>query len=264
MPMFICPLFSGSKGNSTFIATEDTAILVDAGMSARQIGYGLERVSASYDHIAAVVITHEHIDHIRAISVISRRYDIPIYANENTWNAILNMKSFNDIPIKNRVMFDGDFYVGSLAVSPFKISHDAADPVGYSIFSGNKKAVVATDTGYFTKAAMAAASGADACVIESNHDIHMLENGPYPVSLKNRILSRKGHLSNLDSALALEKIIESGCRNFSLAHLSQDNNTPEAAFDSAAAAVARLGAKVGKDVHIHIAPQFGPGDAIII
>jgi phosphoribosyl 1,2-cyclic phosphodiesterase len=92
----------------------------------------------------------------------------------------------------------------------------------------------------------------------------MLENGPYPVSLKNRILSRKGHLSNNDSAAVLEKIIQSGCRNFSLAHLSQDNNTPEAAFDSAAAAVSRTGAKIGKDVNIYVAPQFGPGDAIII
>jgi phosphoribosyl 1,2-cyclic phosphodiesterase len=264
MPMFICPLFSGSKGNSTFIATEDTAILVDAGMSARAIGFALENVSASYEHIKAVVITHEHIDHIRAISVISRRYDIPIYANEDTWNTILNMKSFNDIPLKNRVLFDGDFYVGSLAISPFKISHDAADPVGFSVFSDNRKAVVATDTGYFTKDALSAAMGADACVIESNHDVHMLENGPYPVRLKNRILSRKGHLSNHDSAQVMEQIIQSGCRHFSLAHLSQDNNTPEAAFDSASAAVSRLGAKVGKDVHIHVAPQFGPGDAIII
>ncbi len=264
MPMFICPLFSGSKGNSTFIATEDTAILVDAGTSARQVGFALERVSAGFEHLKAVVITHEHIDHIRAISVISRRYDVPIYANENTWNAILNMKSFNDIPIKNRVMFDGDFYVGSLAISPFKISHDSADPVGYSIYSGNKKAVVATDTGYFTKAAMSAALGADACVLESNHDVHMLENGPYPVHLKNRILSRKGHLSNHDSSRVIEQIIESGCRNFSLAHLSQDNNTPEAAFDSAAKAAHNLGAKVGKDVNIYVAPQFGPGDAIII
>ena len=264
MPMFICPLFSGSKGNSTFIANEDTAILVDAGVSARSLGDTLKMINAEYVNINAVLITHEHIDHIRAISVISRRFDIPIYANENTWAAILNMKSFNDIPIKNRILFDGDFYVGSIAVSPFKISHDAADPVGFSLYANNKKAVVATDTGYFTKEALNAARGADACVLESNHDVHMLENGSYPVSLKNRILSRKGHLSNEDSSKALSQIIESGCINFSLAHLSQDNNTPEAAFDSASKAAGKLGAKVGKDVHIYIAPQYGPGDAIII
>ena len=264
MPMFICPLFSGSKGNSTFIANDDTAILVDAGMSARSINDALGMLNAGYENINAVLITHEHIDHIRAISVISRRYNIPIYANEDTWAAILNMKSFNDIPIKNRILFSGDFYVGSIAVSPFKISHDAADPVGYSLFSKNRKAVVATDTGYFTKEALSAASGADACVIESNHDVHMLENGPYPVSLKNRILSRKGHLSNDDSSQALTSIIQSGCTNFSLAHLSQDNNTPEAAFDCASKAAESLGARVGRDVKIHVAPQFGPGDAIII
>ncbi len=264
MPMFICPLFSGSKGNSTFIATKDSAILVDAGMSARALGHALSNVNAGYETIDAVILTHEHIDHIRAISVISRRYDIPIYANEDTWKSILNMKSFNDIPIKNRVLFDGDFYVGSIAVSPFKISHDTADPVGFSLYSGNKKAVVVTDTGCFTKSALNAAMGADACVLESNHDVHMLENGPYPIHLKNRILSRKGHLSNADSAAVLTKIIESGCRNFALAHLSQDNNTPEAALDSASAAAASLGAKVGKDIHINIAPQFGPGEAFII
>ena len=264
MPMFICPLFSGSKGNATFIATDDTAILVDAGMSARSVGDALKRISAGYENINAVLITHEHIDHIRAISVISRRFDIPIYANEDTWKAILSMKSFNDIPIKNRILFDGDFYVGSIAVSPFKISHDAANPVGYSLFSKSKKAVVMTDTGYFTKSAMSATKGADACIIESNHDVHMLENGPYPVRLKNRILGRQGHLSNNDSADALSSIIESGCRNFTLAHLSQDNNTPEAALDAASAAATKLGAKVGKDVNIYVAPQFGPGDAIII
>lgn len=264
MPMFICPLFSGSKGNSTFIANDDTAILVDVGMSAKAIGYALQNVSAGYENINAVLITHEHIDHIRAISVISRRYDVPIYANEDTWAAILNMKSFNDIPTKNRILFDGDFYVGSIAISPFKISHDTADPVGFSLYSNNKKAVVVTDTGHFTKDALAAAMGADACVIESNHDVHMLQNGPYPVVLKNRIMSRKGHLSNADSAQVITQIIQSGCRNFSLAHLSQDNNTPEAAFDSASKAVGALGAKVGKDVNIYVAPQFGPGEAIII
>ena len=264
MPMFICPLFSGSRGNSTFIANEDTAVLVDAGMSARAIADVLKRINAGYMNINAVLITHEHIDHIRAISVVSRRFDVPIYANENTWAAILAMKSFCDIPTKNRILFDGDFYVGSIAVSPFRISHDSADPVGFSLYSQNKKAVVVTDTGYFTRDALSAASGADACIIESNHDVHMLQNGPYPVSLKNRILSRKGHLSNEDSAIALAQIIESGCRHFSLAHLSEENNTPEAALSSATGAAARLGAKVGKDVHIHVAPQFGPGEAIII
>lgn len=264
MPMFICPLFSGSKGNSTFIANKDSAILVDAGMSAKAINFALSNVNASFETINAIILTHEHLDHIRAISVISRRYDVPIYANENTWNAILNMKSFNDIPLKNRILFSDDFYIGSIAVSPFKISHDVADPVGFSLYSENKKAIVVTDTGHFTKGAMSAAMGADACVIESNHDVHMLENGPYPVYLKNRILSRKGHLSNHDASKAITQIIESGCRNFSLAHISQDNNTPEAAFSSASAAAVSLGAKVGKDVHIHVAPQFGPGDAIII
>jgi phosphoribosyl 1,2-cyclic phosphodiesterase len=262
--MFICPLFSGSRGNSTFIANEDTAVLVDAGMSARAISDALKMVNAGYVNINAVLITHEHIDHIRAISVISRRFDVPIYANEDTWAAILAMKSFGDIPVKNRILFAGDFYVGSIAVSPFKISHDAADPVGFSLYSQNKKAVVVTDTGYFTKESLNAARGADACVLESNHDVHMLENGPYPVRIKNRILGRKGHLSNEDSATALAQIIEGGCRNFSLAHLSEENNTPEAALSSATGAAARLGAKAGKDVNIHVAPQFGPGEAIII
>lgn len=265
MPMFLCPLFSGSKGNSTFIASDDTAILVDAGVSKANMDRALENINATFDNISAVIITHEHIDHIRAIGTISRRHDVPIYANQDTWNAILAMKSFNTIPFKNRVCFDGDFYIGSLAISPFSVSHDAVDPVGYSIYSSdNKKAVILTDTGYLPKHALQMALGADACLLESNHDVHMLENGPYPVRLKNRILSRKGHLSNDAASDALIEIINSGCKNFSLTHLSQDNNTPEAAFDTACAAALRLGAVAGKDVNINVAPQFGPGDAIVI
>ncbi len=264
MPMFLCPLFSGSKGNSTFIASEDTAILVDAGVAKANIERALSDINASLDNIKGILVTHEHTDHIKAIGMISRKHDIPIYANEETWRVLLTMNSLGNIPFKNRIRFDGDFYIGSLAISPIKVSHDSVAPVGYSIYNDNKKAVLITDTGHLSKTALSRMMGADACFIESNHDVHMLENGPYPVRLKNRILSRKGHLSNHDAAEAIAKIYDSGCRNFSLIHLSQDNNTHEAAFDSAAAAVTALGAVPGKDVNIYIAPQFGPGDAIII
>lgn len=261
--MFICPLFSGSKGNSSFIASGDTAILIDAGVSKSRIEHALENISASFDNIDGIIITHEHTDHIKAIGTISRKHNIDIYANKDTWNAIL-MKSYHNIPFANRKTFNGDFYIGSLAISPFSVSHDAVDPVGYSIYSNNKKAVIVMDTGYLPKAVLERAKGADACLLESNHDIHMLENGPYPVRLKNRILSRTGHLSNEDASKALIEIINSGCKHFSLTHLSQDNNTPEAAYDSAQKAAHSLGVVAGKDVHIYVAPQFGPGDAIVI
>ncbi|MCK5128884.1 MAG: MBL fold metallo-hydrolase [Clostridiales bacterium] len=264
MPMFLCPLFSGSKGNSTFVASDDTAILVDAGVARANIDRALGDINASLDIIKGILVTHEHVDHIRAVGMLSRKNDIPIYANEDTWKAMLTMNSLGSIPFKNRVRFDGDFYIGSLAISPIKVSHDAADPVGYSIFNENKKAVVISDTGYLSKTVLNRMLGADACLMESNHDVHMVENGPYPVRLKNRILSKKGHLSNHDAAQALMQIINSGCKNFSLTHLSQDNNTPEAAYDSASAAALTLGAVAGKDVNIYVAPQFGPGDAIII
>ncbi len=221
-------------------------------------------INASFDNIDGIIITHEHSDHIRAIGTISRIHDIPIYANKETWRVILAMKSYNSIPFKNRVSFDGDFYIGSLAVSPFEVSHDAVDPVGFSIYSDNKKAVILTDTGYLPKAVLEIAKSADVCLLESNHDVHMLENGPYPVRLKNRILSRMGHLSNEDASNALIKIINSGCRYFTLAHLSQDNNTPETAYDSARKAALTLGAVDGKDIHIYVAPQYGPGDAIVL
>ena len=187
MPMFLCPLFSGSKGNSTFIASEDTAILVDAGVAKANIERALSDINASFDIIKGILVTHEHTDHIRAIGVISRKHDIPIYANEETWRVMLTMNSLGSIPFNNRIRYDGDFYIGSLAISPIKISHDSVDPAGYSIFNENKKAVIITDTGYLPKTTLGRMLGADACLIESNHDVHMLENGPYPVRLKNRI-----------------------------------------------------------------------------
>lgn len=264
MGLFFCPLFSGSSGNATFIATEDTAILVDAGVSCKRIGQALENVEAKFSDLSAVIITHEHIDHIKAIGVMARRHGVPIYANEGTWSKIMEQGRVGEIPMEQRICFDRDFFIGDLAITPMAIPHDAAQPVGFSIYGGGVRVLSATDMGYMPKQVLAAASGADIIMMEFNHDVHMLQNGAYPHYLKKRILSRHGHLSNDDAAIALKSLVDNGSRRFMLGHLSKENNTPEAAYDSACAAASDCGATVGVDVEIEVAPPVGPGKAFIL
>lgn len=266
MSLFFCPLYSGSSGNSTFIAAEDTAILIDAGVSAKRIEEGLQNVGAKFDDIDAIIITHEHIDHINGIGVIARRHGIPIYANSGTWDAILNGGRVGEIPYSKRIRFEdrGSFFVGDINISPFPIPHDAASPVGFSISNQDSRIVTATDMGYMPESVLNIIIGADVLQLEFNYDEHMLNNGSYPYMLKQRILSNKGHLSNDISAKVLIKAIESGCRNFMLAHLSRENNTPEAAYDAACRELFDVGLKPGESLQIQVAPADRIGKAFFV
>jgi len=266
LPMVIWPLFSSSSGNSTFIATESTCILVDAGISAQRLKEKLGEIGAAITDISAVVVTHEHIDHIKGIGVLARRHNIKIYANAATWNAILREGRVGEIPFENRVCYidEAEFYIGDMQITPFTISHDAACPSGYSIYSQGKKIVVATDTGCVPRHCLANYLSCDALMMEFNHDLDMLKNGAYPPHLKKRIMSRHGHLSNDDGAAVLEAVLASGTRNIILAHLSRDNNTPEAAYDAACRAVRALGLDPLTDVRICVAPVEGPGEPVVL
>ena len=233
--MVFCPLYSSSSGNSTFIATKKTAILVDAGVNASRISEALNTIGASFLDIKAVIITHEHIDHIKGIGVIARRYGIPIIANHGTWEAIINQGKAGDIPFDKRIYFEHNttFYVGGMAITPFETHHDASASVGYCIEHESSKISIISDTGIVSKAIKSHIAGADLLMIEFNYDEHMLRNGRYPIFLKKRILSNRGHLSNSDAAEIVAYAAGLGCRKFVLSHLSKENNTPEAAYDAA-------------------------------
>lgn len=229
--MKFCSLRSGSSGNATYIGYKDVNILVDAGLSGRTMEKSLENINVNPSDLTAILITHEHNDHIKGAGILSRRYNIPIYANEATWSAMENL--LGEIDYNNRCYFKTgeEFNIGDVRIRPFKKSHDAAEPVGFSFFCGRNKATIATDLGYMSKGVAANIMNSDIVLLESNHDLDMLINGSYPWPLKKRILSDHGHLSNKAAGEALKKLIEMKSIGIVyLGHLSQNNNRPEIAY----------------------------------
>ena len=249
------PLFSGSSGNSTFISSGDTRILVDAGVSGAKIKGELLKAGCDPAALSGILITHDHTDHIAGAGVLSRKFDLPIFATEGTWR-IMEQK-IGAVALKNvRIIEPGqDFYIGSANVLPFATPHDAAAPVGFTIQLGGAQVSVATDMGYMTKSTYAAIKDSDLVLLESNYDEDMLKAGPYPYDLKKRILSRKGHLSNDDAAKTCWKLIEAGVKHIVLGHLSKDNNFPELAYQTTAQLLRQQGVDLEKDVKLCVAAR---------
>jgi len=254
MRFTFCPLFSGSSGNALFIGAGNTSILIDAGMTGKALEGALRQINVLPETLSGIAVTHEHSDHIKGVGILSRKYHVPIYANERTWNAMA--KSIGEIHPANRRIFenDGDFFIGDLALRPFSIPHDAADPVGYRVFYGSHSVATATDMGYARKNVLEALSGVDVLLLESNHDPDLLKINPhYSLYLKQRILGNRGHLSNQASAEALLKLMETGVREVLLGHLSGENNTPELALETHKEILTNAGAHVGADVNLGLA-----------
>ncbi|MET3547747.1 phosphoribosyl 1,2-cyclic phosphodiesterase [Paenibacillus favisporus] len=217
-------LSSGSTGNATVVRNEETTLMIDAGLSAKRIDELMEQRELSGEELDGILVTHEHSDHIKGLGAVARKYDLPIYANEKTWEAI--NKSVGKIAEENRVVMDSgevrDF--GSLRVESFQISHDAAEPVGYCFYDGDEKLSVATDLGYMSDKVKQAISGSNVLVLEANHDIEMLRMGRYPWNTKRRILGDLGHLSNDAAGEAMSELLTGDLKRTYLAHLSRDHN----------------------------------------
>lgn len=225
---------SGSSGNCIYAGTESTHVLIDAGISTKRIEKGLFEVGVKPAELSGICITHEHSDHVKGLGVLARKYEVPIYGTEGTLKEIRKMKSLGEYPkeLLNPILPDVDFAVGDLTVKPFHIDHDAADPVAYRIQSGNKSIAVATDLGHFNQYTIDHLLDLDAVLLESNHDIRMLETGPYPYYLKRRIMGDFGHLSNENAGRLLNCILNDKLKHILLGHLSQENNLPELAFET--------------------------------
>ena len=264
MRLTVCPLFSGSSGNSVYIACGGVRLLVDAGVSAARVEANLDEIGVSPEELDAILVTHEHIDHIRGLGVLSRKYGLPIFANEGTWEGIELKES--GIPMRCRHTFytGEEFAVGRLSVRPFAIPHDAQEPVGYAFSIGELSCGVATDIGCVQDSWMRAVSGCQALVLEANHDVEMVERGPYPARLKQRILGRRGHLSNESCAGALLELAQRGTRAVFLAHLSTDNNLPELAYNTVCGALERAGCAVGADVSVSVARRDRVSDMLVL
>ena len=246
-------LSSGSKGNSTYIRAGEYSVLIDAGLSGKALEKRMEALDLKPEDLNALLITHEHKDHIKGVGILSRRYDLPIYANDGTW--AVAESDLGKIKTKNRRVFTGDFIVGDLKFSPYSISHDAAQPVGYVCRVGDKKIVLATDTGVTNEDIVTKIKGADFFVLESNHDLEMLMTGKYPYFLKNRIKGKEGHLSNDDTAALLPSLLKDNFPTVVLAHLSEENNNPKVAYITVNNALKEAGFKVGKDLRMGCASQ---------
>ncbi|MDP4144860.1 MAG: MBL fold metallo-hydrolase [Bacillota bacterium] len=259
--MKFCSLYSGSSGNSMFIASDNARILIDAGLPGKHIEKALTDIGELPNAIDAIFITHEHVDHVKGVGVLSRKYSIPIYANKPTWDGMAS--TIGKIKEENiRIIDNNTISIKDMDIVPYNISHDAAMPYGYGVYNGNKKVCVATDLGYFSEEVKKNISDADVILLESNHDVEMLKFGPYPYVLKRRILSNIGHLSNEDCGKAIVDIVGSKPKNIILGHLSKTNNHPDLAYETVVSVLNANGVKLNEDVKVSMAKRDIPSNYI--
>lgn len=245
-------LASGSTGNAVYIQIGDTKLLVDAGISARRIQVALAGIGVAVEDLNGILITHEHRDHINGLITLTKKYKLPIYTRADTFRSMYCRASILEEcchPIGDQ------FGIGGLKIETFNISHDAADPVGFSIYGKDIKCTVATDLGFVTSSVQKALDHSDVLVFEANHDIEMLKNGAYPVHLKQRILSNRGHLSNNDAAWALVRMKKKKHTKIFLAHLSEENNCPSVAQDTICKIMKGQGYDLASDLDIRVTKQ---------
>lgn len=248
-------LYSSSSGNSILISNDDTNILIDAGVSASKICASLDEAGISPREIDAIFVTHEHSDHISGIRVLAKKYNISVFALSSTMEYIL--RNAPDIPAgcPHIITASNVYDIRSMRIKAFVTPHDSTSSVGYVIESDGKRHAVATDTGSITKAMLSSLAGCEAVVIEANHDVDMLRCGPYPYALKKRILSDDGHLSNDRCAWLATQLAIWGTKRILLGHLSEQNNTPQKAFECVSKTLEDNGFKIGSDVILKVAPK---------
>ena len=242
-------LASGSSGNAIFLELGGKRFLIDAGISARRIEQGLKAVGISPTDLDAVLVTHEHSDHVNGLPVFTKRFKVPVYARRLTWDAF-QPQHHVESNFRNELGFTLD--MGNVKVEPFSIPHDAAEPVGYRFTCGDYRCVVATDMGCVTQRMEMVLAHSNLMVFESNHDVAMLKEGPYPWYLKQRILGNKGHLSNYETGKTLARIGRKTGMHVFLAHLSQHNNRPDVAMKTVSQALDGCGCRLGEDLHLHL------------
>lgn len=232
--MNLCSIASGSSGNCIYVGDEDTHIMVDAGLSGKRIEEGLNDIGLKTSDMTGILITHEHTDHIGGLGVISRRYGIPVYATHGTIEAIRRAPGTGDIPeeLFHEIKADRDFTLGDFSISAIKVSHDAAEPVAYRFHNNDRSAAVMTDLGKYDDYIIDSLQDCNAILLEANHDVNMLQVGPYPYLLKQRILGDRGHLSNESCGKLLVKLLNDGLEQIILGHLSHENNYAELAYET--------------------------------
>lgn len=248
-----CSIGSGSSGNCHYVGYKDTNILVDAGLSGKRVTTGLNDIDVDPSKLNGIFVTHEHLDHIKGVGILSRKYKLPIFTNYKTWLAMKD--KIGKVDKDKIIVFESNkiYNIGDIAIKPFSITHDAADPVGFSIINEkDEKLSIATDIGCITEEIKENILGSKLVVLESNYDKEMLLMGRYTYALKKRVMSEIGHLSNEDAAKFSVELIENGTENILLAHLSRENNFPALAFETSNQIMKENEIKIGKDVEIEV------------
>jgi len=242
MSVQFASLGSGSSGNATVVRVDDTLLLVDTGFSAKAITERLSTLEVDPADISAILISHEHSDHIKGLSVLARKHDIPVWLTRGTYEALKD----KNLPKVEFIHPHGCFCIDDAKVTPFPVPHDAAEPCQYIIGDGKRRVAIATDMGFVTEYIFEQLSGVDALLLEANYDGHLLSTGSYPWAFRKRIDGNYGHLSNEQSAVLASALEHSGLQKLCLGHLSENNNTPNTALDSVANRLRRA----NDDVHV--------------
>lgn len=258
-----CSLYSGSTGNSLFIENNNTKILIDAGVSGKKIVEALDSIDVNPNEIDAILITHEHSDHVQSVGTFSKKFDVPVYANSKTWSKI--PKEAEKINKENIFTFktSEDFVVGDLVIHPFKTPHDAIESCGFNIFDGKTKISIATDLGHVTPEIKSCLKGSKFALLESNYEPEVLRICSYPSLLKSRIAGPNGHLSNNMAGLVISDLIESGLATVMLGHLSKESNFPEMAYETVLSELEKKKFKRGT-IDLSVASRFEPSELIEI
>ena len=251
--MRLCSIASGSSGNCIYVGSDTTHLLVDVGISGKRTEAGLKELDLSMRDIDGIFITHEHADHIAGLGVLGRKYGIPIYATKGTINAIKNSNAVGEIPdeLFCPISADEKIVIKDLVCNPMRISHDAAEPVAYRIQHGKKRVGIITDLGNYNDYTVESLKGMDALLLEANHDVNMLQVGPYPYYLKQRILGDRGHLSNERAGQLLCSLLHDKLQSVMLGHLSKENNLPELAYEAVRVEVTMTKLKEKEEGSVH-------------
>ncbi len=264
MQMMIRPLFSGSRGNATYVEAGGARLLVDAGVSCARLAQALNDMGRDPASLDGILITHEHSDHIAGLDVFAGKFGVKVFANRETWAELAPRLS--RVPESQRVVVetDSDFCVRGLNVETYDKPHDSVRSLGYGFYAGGVRGAVITDVGHLPQKLLGRLMGCRLLVLESNYDEQMLLYGKYPQMLKKRIYGRRGHLGNKDCGLALQKLVIAGAKQVALGHLSEENNTPEKAFGTVEHLLCTEGILTGRDVRIVVAGQDGPCEELLL
>ncbi|MBC5713442.1 MBL fold metallo-hydrolase [Roseburia sp. BX1005] len=265
--MELCSIASGSSGNCIMVGAHDSHLIIDAGISGKRIEQGLNSLGHKTSEMKGVLVTHEHIDHISGLGVIARRYGLPIYTTAGTMQAILQTKSVGKIDesLFHIIEPDHKFMIGELEIEPIQISHDAADPVAYLVRCDGRTAGVVTDLGTYDQYMIDKLRDIHVLLLEANHDVNMLQMGPYPYPLKQRILGDRGHLSNELSGQLLGSVLHDNFNTVVLGHLSKENNYAELAYETVRLEVTMGDCPyTGNDFPIHVAKRDQVSELIAV